>query len=492
MIRGNFLIKKCHKITMTVNFFELPPEAFHGKLPHPAYQLLKELRELKAETTNGIFKNESSSPKVEELVTDLSKGSIKSWSKYKDVQIIATALLRYLKSMNYNEALIPNDCFTVIKTMISMNDVERETKLCQSILEGLQLVKKSRYYLIGYLFEFLNFISSNSDKNHMDPQSLGAKFGPIVVSVDNQSDQDLSNQAVAFLIENYKKIFPSFTVNDSLICNDSDIKELLSSPINLSHIDLQIQKINFRHDHIIPFLPTCRHTSRPSYERPKRKPPPKPVTSTQLAVNMFDSTIIRLQPNDASKNFLTSVRQSVTKVNPLDFQEPEKYTPAQLMPSKPSPKQSKNSSSNIAPKAEAKPETKSVSHGAQPQSRNATVPPQKADSKQASNKPADDKPVGGIAARIKALGMGGPMGMPMGMPMGGPRPVAQRSSSEVVETSEPPACPPMGMPMGGGAPSRPPPKKEEDTQAEVCVPAGKMVVRQARRAGGRRPPTIPD
>mgnify|MGYP003084538397 CR=1 FL=1 len=308
-----------------VHFFDLPPEAFHGKVPFPVWQLIKKLRELKAENVEGLFRLNGSDSKTKELCDALDRGPVEDWSKFTDIHTVATALKRYFRSMSLIEPLIPFDCFDCVIAMIALRDEEKEIEVCKSILKMLD---KSRYNILGYLIDFLYFVSSNSQNNFMTPGNLAICLAPNICvsnadSSHSMNDSMVANNAVEFMIKNYKLIFPDFDVDSVELSTNEDVLECLAPPINMKFLEHQILKCNLRRNHTIKFLPNCKYSSAKKYKRPTRPPPPRPDSSVQHVVNVFDSIIIKMdQSNSAAAGFVRDIRKSVAYIDPIDISTP--------------------------------------------------------------------------------------------------------------------------------------------------------------------------
>lgn len=476
-----------------INFFELPLEIYHGKLPFPLVSLIKSLIDLKAETVENIFTETKESDSAHKLINELSKGRVQDWSKYKDASSLAYVFKVYLTKLLSYEPLIPIDCFTVMSTMSSMDDLDKKINLCQSILSGLLSFKRARYALIDYIFNFFKYISAKSATNKMDAQKLSEIFTPIISHHNDASfiSEEVANQCVQFLIENYVPIFEN-AISDpaekqSFIMSEKEIENFRVPTLDFNLVSIAVNNCKYRQDHVIKFVPTCIFSRAKRFKRPERRPPPKPVTSTQLAVNMFDSTIQRFSDNDNNKKFLLNVRSSVTQLNPMENKDGKLTQPSPKRTKKPtepskSPITQKTNQDEIT--VQPSPSRVKTTIG-----RGQFQPPKKTEEKPSQptkneKKPENEKPVGNVKNFAKFLNEKGPMGMPIGMPM-------ERRKTISPQIDNPaPAGPPMGMPMGGPRPTVT--KDEEDSPIDKIVDqqAGQMIHRTPRRGGNRRPPKI--
>lgn len=469
-----------------INFFELPLEAYHGKLPYPLVSLIKTLTDLKANTVENIFIKTKESESAHQLISELSKGKVQNWSKYKDISSLAYVFKQYLIKLFIYEPLIPIDCFTVISSMISIDDLNKKINLCQSILSGLLVPKKARYALIDYIFSFFKFISDDSATNKMTAEQLSEIFTPIIQRHDNTSSisEEVANQCVQFIIENYQTIFTNDpSEKEFFIMTDKEIDSLRVPTVDFDLVSIAVNNYKYRKDHVIKYIPICVFSKAKRFKRPERRPPPKPVTSTQLAVNMFDSTIQRFNDDDNNKKFLINVRTSVKELNPIDDEKLSKRSPKPSNKHKTAQKVSipakEPSNKPPKPKQEEPPKQKKEESSVQiPSRRSKTLIPEvKQDekpskpSKNESNEPEKKSNVKNMAAMLANMG-------PMGMPM---------VRRKTVTPEENPS--PMPMPMGGPRPTVI--KDDEDSPIEKVVDQpGQMIHRTPRRGGNRRPPKI--
>ncbi|OHT06033.1 RhoGAP domain containing protein [Tritrichomonas foetus] len=258
------------------HFFEMPPEAFHGKIPFIVTDLIAELKNRNWADVEGIFRLNGSDTKTKELCDDLDKDRVTNWAKYDDVHTIATALKRYFRQMSEHEPLVTLDVYDCVIGLMGINDEEREVDVFKNVLA---MLPKIRMITLGYLCQFLNETAKSSSKNKMTPDNLAICFAPNIITspnvppLDAMQQAQLANKALALLISRFNDIFTDFSVDESLFCNEEDFSLFNAPPINVVHIQHQIFRCNFRHGHIIPFVPLCRLVKTKRFERPTRDPP---------------------------------------------------------------------------------------------------------------------------------------------------------------------------------------------------------------------------
>lgn len=472
------------------NFFELPLEAYHGKLPFPLVNIVQRLIDLKANIFENLFDNPNKTDNAIQLINELSKGAVVNWTKYSDVVALAYVFNNYLSNLFSYEPLIPIDCFTVISTMVAIDDLEKKINLCQSILSGLLAFKKARYTLIEYIFHFFKYIADNSSSNNMEARKISEIFTPIITVQGSSSDDndDAAIKSIEFIIQNYEKIFNNSEKEivdpKSYEMSNEEISSFRLPIIDFNLVSIAVNNCKYRKNHVIKFVPNAAISSSSRFKHPQRPPPPKPVTSTQLAVNMFDSTIERFKDDDNNKNFLMNVRHSVTQLNPMSADDTNKKNnkirtqtakpqPSPLSPVNQPPKTKPAPPiSTSPPPAPATPANNSSARSSKTAIGNNPLRAQN----EGANK--NERPVSSIKDRAKFLNI--PMGAPMTM-----QPPIRKSGASSQEDSSPA---PSGMPIGAPRPKVT--KDDDDTPVDVVVDPGKMIHRAPRRGGNRRPPKI--
>lgn len=309
----------------------MPPELFHGKIPFPVEKLIKELRSRGAVNVEGIFRLNGSDTRTCELIEELDNGPDVNLRNYTDIHVIATALKRYFRTMSNMDPLIPHECFNCLITMMSMKD--NPTHMVAVVKEFLiETMPVGRFRLLGYFFQFLHEICKNSEKNLMTASNLAVCIAPNVIAENGSQAQGSMNatRAVEFLISYFIDIFPDFAPNVSWFCTDEDIKEAYVPPLNVAHIEQQIVKAGLRKNHIIPYVPICRFSSKPCYKKPSRKAPPRPENDTDSVVNMFDSFINRVGMQSKVSQVLESARKSVVTMDKSQFEAVTKKVVADM------------------------------------------------------------------------------------------------------------------------------------------------------------------
>jgi hypothetical protein len=249
-----------------MRFFEAPPEDFHGKLPFVLTDLISELRRRNAKHVEGIFRLNGSDTEIRRLIDDLNQGRIQNWAKYEDIHVISCALKRYFRSMSEREPIIPNDiipCLVVTMDLGSSNEqfLAQQHHLLKKIVKMLPRI---RALTLGYLIQFLKEISLNSDVNRMTPNNLGICFAPNFVGdgalepTTALHDQQCINTALGLMIQTFEETFAGCEITDDLVCDEDDLRAFSRPPVNLTHLQHQTCRCQFRHGKIIPFVPICR------------------------------------------------------------------------------------------------------------------------------------------------------------------------------------------------------------------------------------------
>lgn len=304
-------------------FFELPPEAYDGKLPFVLEDLINRLQELHAEKIEGIFRLNGSDTQIRALIADLNKERITDWSKYPDIHTIATTLKRYFGKMASHEPIIPFDFYQPIIQVIGSEDDSDSSKV--SFLHGIiNSISYSRQITLAYLIQFLKTIANNSDVNKMTPSNIGICFGPNLIQTEGSakmSDSAAINGATALMIQYYDQVFDGIVIDESIFCNDEDIAILTRPAPNLMHIQHQIFRCQFRLNHKIPYIPLCNLISSGTFSRPQRSPPAKPKDENESEELLF-TTICKRVKDNINQTFCTEVkrRQTVSSFS-LDLPE---------------------------------------------------------------------------------------------------------------------------------------------------------------------------
>lgn len=322
----------------------MPPELFHGKIPFPVVSLIKELRARGATDVEGIFRLNGSDTRTKDLIEELDNGPDVNLRNYMDIHVLATALKRYFRTMSDMEPLIPYECFNCLITMMGMKDdpIHMVAVVKAFLTETMPV---GRFRLLGYFFQFLYDISKNSDQNLMTASNLAVCIAPNVIGREEDESQLQSSmnatRAVEFLISYFPDLFPDFAPNVSWFCTDQDIKEACVPPLNVACIEQQIVKAGLRKNHIIPYVPLCRYSSKPCYKKPTRKAPPRPENDTDSVVNMFDSFISRVGIQSRVSLVLEGARKSFVTMDPSQFEAAAEKAVADMEAEKAAVKQPK-------------------------------------------------------------------------------------------------------------------------------------------------------
>lgn len=305
------MIDSAEQQTENHHFFDMPPEAFHGKIPFIVTDLIAELKRRNCEKVEGIFRLNGSDTRINQLIAEMDKGRIQDWDKYnkpEDIHVISTALKRYFGRMAEKEPLATHEYYACFIGAMESINADPKSKPVLNTLTGL--LPKIRRLTMGYLCKFLYDISTNSAENKMTPSNLAICFAPnILTSTDVPPDlalqqQQEANKVFAILIEDYQMVFEGIDFNDeSLICNEEDFNLFNAPPINVVHIQNQIFRCNFRHGHIIPFVPLCRLIDSQKFKRPTRDPPdPTNEQKEEIGYSELLETVRNIAKKKKTKN----------------------------------------------------------------------------------------------------------------------------------------------------------------------------------------------
>lgn len=266
------------------HFFDMPPEAFHGKIPFIVTDLITELKRRNCVDQDGIFRLNGADSRINQLISELDKGRVQDWSKYnnpEDIHVISCALKRYFRKMAEKEPLATHEYYQCF--IGAMESIKADPKSKPVLNNLVGLLPKIRRIILGYLCKFLYEISQNSAKNRMTPSNLSICFAPNILVSSDETDlpqevqlqqTNSANDVFAILIEDYQTIFKGINFDDeNLLCTEEDFNLFNAPPINVVHIQNQIFRCNFRHGHIIPFVPLCRLIDSQKFKRPTRDPP---------------------------------------------------------------------------------------------------------------------------------------------------------------------------------------------------------------------------
>lgn len=480
---------------MQNNFFELPPESYHGKLPFPPSQIIPKLRSLNVQDYKGLFLKTDMTRKSEQLTSELSKGMVANWSHYNDLETLSSCLNHYFVTLSSYDPLIPLDLLTVVIRILATDDVTKEKQTCKSIFDAYKNVSLSRYLLIAYLFDLLHFISENKNKNNMDSMTLASAFAPLVANTSANGDES-TTKAIAFLIDKYDFIFPNMShqfqdTSSEIYLTDKDIHRSFMPSIDYQQIKYQIAKASFRENHAIRYLPKCQVSKSAKYKRPQRPPPPNPTSPDLFTVDMLESALMKLDQADPTFQVLSKEKQAIVKTIPnyeqlvkATSQKPHQSqrvkSDVKPQPPKTPPKgisRSKTLSSKRQEKLKAEiKEAKAQEAPVHHENPKKEAPPKSSKPTDADQKKAAPAAGGNsIASKLNKFA-GIPMGMPMGMPI-------KKAPSQPQEND---AQQPQITPTPSGNT-----KVNDETPIDV-VPedTGTIIVRNARGPARRRPAAL--
>mmetsp|Transcript_38448 Transcript_38448/g.60921 ORF Transcript_38448/g.60921 Transcript_38448/m.60921 type:complete len:559 (-) Transcript_38448:222-1898(-) len=165
-----------------------------------------------AMTLHGVFRvspNQQELSKLKALykspldVVDLEK-------KVKDPHVVAGLLKLFLSSLP--EPLFPHTLYEpLIKAFGDLFDQENPQPLIDEFRILLRLIPNAHAPLVRFLFEFLEELQQQSEKNMMTPSNLGIVFGPNLIKPAQQTQETMLNMTnrdiVSFLVTHFKEIW---------------------------------------------------------------------------------------------------------------------------------------------------------------------------------------------------------------------------------------------------------------------------------------------
>ena len=132
-------------------FFELPPEAYNGKIPFVITDLIEHVKEMHIELLVGVFRVNGNEPIIKSIIADLNHGRIKDWSKYEDMHSISTAIKRFFGKMVLNNPIIPYEYYSTIIKVMKTRDLQNEVTTLTQII---QTINECRRNTLAYLMDF--------------------------------------------------------------------------------------------------------------------------------------------------------------------------------------------------------------------------------------------------------------------------------------------------------------------------------------------------
>jgi hypothetical protein len=255
------------------HYFVMAPEEFHGKIPFPLVDLIKELERRDISKVQGIFRLNGSDTEIKILIAALDQGPIKDWSKYEDIHTISCALKRYFRAMADRESILTTELQDPVIAAMKIPDEARQRELLAKTIRMIPLVRRLS---LAYLIRFLTGVAANQAENLMTPSNLAICFGPNLINQDQLAlddalaDQHAINGACTLMIKEYATIFAGIDITEDMFCDKDDFDQFNLPPVNIRHVQNQIHRCQFRQGTVIRFVPLCRLVKK--WAPPTRKP----------------------------------------------------------------------------------------------------------------------------------------------------------------------------------------------------------------------------
>ncbi|KAH0794379.1 RhoGAP domain containing protein [Histomonas meleagridis] len=251
-------------------YFTRSPEEFGGKIPFIVTDLIERMRELNAESVEGIFRLSGPTGEVDNLCSRLDNGRA-DLSHITDVHILSCALKKYFRDIVEIDPLLPFEYFDDVIAIPEMQNVEEGIQKFKSLLKNLTSVRLQTF---AYLFKYLKDITQNPTSK-MNSTNLAIVFSPNIMAskkkVKNYEKQikinGMQNKAIAMLIDQSDKIFEGVELSPFITAEDMVI--LSSPPINKNDVQYFIETRKLRHKSLIPFVP-FQLLGSPNFVRPNR------------------------------------------------------------------------------------------------------------------------------------------------------------------------------------------------------------------------------
>jgi hypothetical protein len=259
-----------------INFFELPPERFNGKIPFVVSDLIDQLTIRHADDLEGVFRLNGPNTEIVQLSARLSRGRITTWPEDVNPHTLTGTLKRYLAKMAEREALIPaHQSNDFLASMLVKSTPERSRVLRQSV----NLLDPVRRKTLAFLCRYWHSLTLKADKNQMGPQNLSVCVSQVVMTPASGNDAAdtcrqvaASNHLVTVLIESYLDIFADVQIMDSDFCTEDDVITIQAPKFRMDNIDQLILRDTLRRQSLIPWVPLCRIELCQIDLRPTQKP----------------------------------------------------------------------------------------------------------------------------------------------------------------------------------------------------------------------------
>ena len=241
-----------------IHFLKVPFIRYGNKIPFIVTDLITQLERNGAYSVQGIFRLAAKSTLIEEVCNMLDKGRIQDWSPYNNCILLACSLKAYFRSISKESPLIPKEFYTQVFNLSIVQDEEEGIKKLYEITHSFP---PSNLYTLAYLMNFLNKIAENSEVNKMTASNLAICFAPNLVYINPKDPSELitensrQNAIVTFFITHASKIFSDVVISEKKFLTDENIEVMKSMMISKDIRNLMLDRINFRTQSLIPFLP---------------------------------------------------------------------------------------------------------------------------------------------------------------------------------------------------------------------------------------------
>ena len=213
------------------HFFSRSPEHFGGKIPFIVTDLVQKLRELNAIKTVGIFRLSGSANDINTLVSLLDEGRVQDWSKYTNVNTIATTLKRYFRDKAETDPFFPPSLNERLTAASKIKDEEEQYKALKEIIEELPQARK---ITLAYIVDYLVEVEANQSDNKMNFNNIAIVFAPNLFKFD-QNNPTLFNSIFTSILKGAKTIFGDIHIDDKLILTDDDMKVIMNPPVDTTN-----------------------------------------------------------------------------------------------------------------------------------------------------------------------------------------------------------------------------------------------------------------
>jgi hypothetical protein len=256
-----------------VDFFEVPPERFNGKIPFIITDVVREILARHGDETEGIFRLNGHDAEMVSLISRLSYGRLSCWPEKVTVHSLAGILKRYLRKMGENESLIPAAFYTRFLSAVDPKDPNQTVALLKGVLRPLSPVRRK---ILLYLCQFWDGIVQKAAKNKMTYSNLAICVGQAVMvipkgldALEMQKQIGKGAQALGLMIQFHANVFEGEKVSEEDFCTEDDIAELGGLRVRTEDVGNLMKRDGLRRTSLIPWVPACKVERKSCYERPK-------------------------------------------------------------------------------------------------------------------------------------------------------------------------------------------------------------------------------